>query len=48
MKAIEKKLLKVIWQEKKITAKDLSERLGVSLRSIGNYIRNICHTTDIH
>lgn len=41
MKTVEKELLKIIWQEKTVTARILSEKLNVSPRSIKNYVQNI-------
>lgn len=41
MRIIEKELIKIIHQEKAITAKELSKKLEVSLRSIKNYVHDI-------
>ena len=41
MKKVEKELVKIILQEKIVTAKTLAERLEVSLRTIKNYVQSI-------
>ncbi len=41
MRTVEKELVRIIWQEEKATSKMLSEKLGVSTRSIKNYVQNI-------